>query len=276
MRVGGVVRYNYIRYGKALLAALIVVTVLTVGSNIAMRFIQADNMRIEAMGNGTYGAVASYDAMRIYSNPASFEWTGMFSWVILWMSCTLTGRDRKFLVTLSVSRYEILMGNFLFLITMALASTVLSWLIPLINRLALLAVGFRFQSTLSTQTLILGNSVRFLFDGAMVFSDFMFTIGLFTLLGYLFGRWWKQILVIMGAGLVIFIVVMSQLALGTFSKEIVDGIRWAADFAITRIAPAIETLFEWRESYQMILIQLGLGVGLTALSYPVLYKFKIK
>ena len=253
MRVGGVVRYNYIRYGKALLAALIVVTVLTVGSNIAMRFIQADNMRIEAMGNGTYGAVASYDAMRIYSNPASFEWTGMFSWVILWMSCTLTGRDRKFLVTLSVSRYEILMGNFLFLTTMALASTVLS-----------------------TQTLILGNSARFLFDGTMVFSDFMFTIGLFTLLGYLFGRWWKQLLIIMGAGLVIFIVVMSQLALGNFSKEIVDGIVWFADFAVQRIAPAIEKLFEWRESYQMILIQLGLGVGLTALSYPVLYKFKIK
>jgi hypothetical protein len=276
MRVGGVIRYNYIRYGKGLLAALITVVILTVGSNIALRFIQAENMRIEMQANGSYGAVASFDAMRIYSNPASFEWVGVFSWMILWMSCTLTGRDRKFLVTLSVSRYEILLGNFLFMLSLAVMATVLAWLIPLINRLALLAVGFRFQNNLSTQTLILGNSARFLFDGVMLFSDFVLIIGAFTFLGYLFGRWWKQLLVIMGAGLVIFIVVMSQLALGNFSKEIVDGIIWFADYAVSHIAPAIEQLFEWRESYQMILLQLGLGVGLTALSYPVLYKFKIK
>ena len=93
-------------------------------------------------------------------------------------------------------------------------------------------------------------------------------------------RWWKQILILAGVGVVILIVLGVQVRLGAYTQDMANAARaaifWLQDVFIPKIAPTLEKIFSESRTGVLALRDVGqFAVGFL-LMYPVILRMKVK
>ncbi len=275
MRAVGVLKSQWIVRWKSVLALLLALILLASVIAIISSF-QARTVGVRINEHGQYVKNVEYYDMVQYRTPKTFDNTGILLWCLIFLSIYFAGKYRKFFISLSVSRYEMLIGNFLYLASLAVIFIVAAWLTPFLSRMALLLTGFRFASGVSMREIIWGSSKNILFDGAKIFCEFVLTIGISTFVGYLFARWWKIILLLMGLGIVSMIIVVMQVQLGKNLELLIRFADWLAEWMRMSFIPFIEKVVTTSITWKTLAYYFLMGVGFTALSYPILRKMPVK
>ena len=275
MRATGVFKSQWTVQRRSILVFLLALFLIASVGAIFTSY-QTKTFGVVITETGQYVENVEYYGMAQYNNPETFGNTIFLTWCLIALSISFAGKYRRFFISLSVSRYELLIGNFLHLVSLAALFTVAAWLIPFLSRLVLLSTGFRFAQGVSTREIILGSSKNVLFDGIRIFCEFVLAIGIGTFVGYLFVRWWKIILVLMGTGVVMLIVVASQHALGRNMELLTRFIIWLQDWMSTSLLPFLKSVLRAPITWRSLLYYFLTGVVFTGLSYPILRRMPVK
>ncbi|NLG25232.1 MAG: hypothetical protein GX558_07735, partial [Clostridiales bacterium] len=198
-------------------------------------------------------------------NPALYE-------IYLYVAAiALIRRERKFIVTMSVSRHEFLAGSYLFLVALSAAMVVAIWLTSLIGYAALWALGYGMGAAITPMQLLTGNWAKLI----VAFSWMASGAGIVTLIGYLTARWWKIILSVLGALIAAAILVATQLNLRTNAAMVLDWLERVVYWIFEVAVPMIYRYFWGAAPAAMVARNLLLGLGATVASYPVMRGMRI-
>lgn len=275
MKIMGVMKYHWRRrwfLTMVFCLGVLVVTALVAGSLI-VRSREVTNV---VNAEGQIVPHVSYTNVTFAANPDRLMDASAFSFLVFLFSLAIVNRDRRFLVSLSVPRYQILLGSMLFLLSLALALAVLGGLIlPVLARLVLMGIGFPIRGGWSAAAVLTGNNINMGRDVLLEVCSMICTAGVFTLLGYVFLRWWKVLLILGSAGIVAIILLVAmvnwQSMIGVYAAQLLDWLEWFVETWLPRIVE----FFQNPEPVRIGLIQLGVGVGCSILSYPVMRGMKV-
>lgn len=275
MRTATINKYFFSRYGRTVGFYLLGVLVfLLIGLLIMLPYAQERVMEIGA--DGDISIETTNSGLTMYINPAAIVSASSYSYVVAILALIIIGRERQFFVSMSTTRYEVLIGSFLFLITMALALTVVGGLIlPILVRLILPLMGFTTKGGWTVNTILIGGDSLWWRTLILNFLDMVEMAGWVTLVGYLIKRWWKIMLILGGAGIVVFILMVTQLSSTRFVQALGQWAIETIDWFMNEGWPAIERYFSETNLGIIALRKVGVGVGLTALSYPIMRWMKV-
>lgn len=275
MNVMAVAKYQWRRQHKLIYIYIGIMLLSVIITAAALMFSMREvSMTIDQTGrivnHVSYGAVAFLD------DPSRILEPSAFTMLIIILVFVALRRDREFLVSCSVPRYRVLLGSLAFLGIMSVALSVVGGLVaPAILRVALLLFGFPLKGGWSVNTIILGGNARLPLDMLTATMDMMAFAGIYTMLGYIFLRWWKVILVLFGAfvGTIILLVAMVQWQ--TVVAQIVMNFADWVEWAMEQLIPLIESFFS--KENQLVYSTRFLGVGLISMliSYPVMRGMKV-
>lgn len=274
MRTTSVMRYFWMRYGKIVGFYMVGLLVfMLVGLFIMVPYTQERTLQFNTDG---ISVESTNTGLNLYVDPSVVVGTGSFSFIVFLLALIISGRDRQFFVAMSTSRYEVLIGSFVFLITLSAALAVVGGLVlPILIRLVLMLTGFGVQNGWSANVVLTGGDSLWWRAIISDFLDMVELAGIMTLVGYLFRRWWKVILVIMAAGIVTMILLATQLNSSRYIQMLFEwGIQfftWLSEVAL----PAMERYFNETHLALIALRKVAVATVLTALSYPVMRWMKV-
>lgn len=275
MKIMGVMKYHW-RRRWFLSMVFCLGSVAIMGVMLAVMFLMFREVTSVVNAEGQIVQHVSYTNLRLVSDSRiSVTYSGL-SFLVFLFSLAILNRDRRFLVSLSVPRYQILLGSFLFLVSLALALAVLSGLIlPALTRLVMMGIGFPVRGGWSATAVLTGNNINMGRDVLLEVCSMICTAGVFTLLGYVFLRWWK-ILLILGSAFIVAIILLVAMInwesmLSVYALRLADWLQWLVETWLPRVVE----FFRNPEPVRTGLIQLGVGVGCSILSYPVMRGMKV-
>lgn len=275
MRVGTVNNYFWMRFGRTVGIYMIAILVfLLVGLFIMMPY--ATERVLQVGVDGDIAIEQTNSGLTMYVDPSVIVSVGSYSYVIAILALLLIGRERQFFVSMSTSRYEVLLGSLLFLVTMSAALAVVGGLLlPILVRLVLSVAGFTTRGGWSAQVILTGGDTLWWRTVILNFLDMVEMAGWVTLAGYLIKRWWKAMLIIGGAGIVLVILLATQLSSTRYVQMLAEWAINAINWFIEDAWPAMERYFAETNLGIIALRKIGAGVVLTALSYPVMRWMKV-
>ena len=98
---------------------------------------------------------------------------------------------------------------------------------------------------------------------------------MFTLIGHLFSRWRKQILILFGVCVALGITLIVQLNFGYYVKNIEDFLKFV-EWAVYTLEPVIKKLFYSVKDWAFALRQIVVGLLLTLVSYPIMRRVAVR
>lgn len=270
MRISGVVKYHFQRRWRMSLIFVLAVCLITAITAVSLL---KTGREVSTIVNeqGQVVTHVSYGNVAFMNDPSKLINASAFVFLIYLFSVAILSRDRRFLVSLSVPRSQILIGSFLFMLALSVCLAILGGLIlPIAARLLMMLFGLPIRGGWSASAILTGNNPNLLRDVFVEFCSMMFASGLLTLFGYVFLRWWKVLLILFGAGIVLIILLVNMIQWQTFlSSFLRDGAHWVLNF-LEDFLPRLIDFFENGDHLKLALIQLGIGLGGSCLSYPVM------
>lgn len=221
-------------------------------------------------GVGDMAVRESNAGLTLYDNPASMTNASLFS-AFVWISALwLVRRERKFEVSLSVARFEMLAGSFLYIVAAAAAMTLSYLLVSVVGRGVMWLGGFRLRNGWNLKVLLTGGDDRLCQTLLVAFTGMISTACAYTFIGYLMARWWKQILILFAVGvalLILFLTQMNTVRLFMLARDwLAQNVAWLVD---ELLAAYVRAVLE-SNPYQVALYDLLIALGAMALSYPVM------
>ena len=273
MRALHMIRYHWRRRWRLtlLLAALMLVV-----STATLLYVRAEYATSMVVFQGGIAHVEhGYGTVNM-----SFNYSLLFT-ILTWIAAVrVLATERAFFVTASASRREFVLSLAGFVVLYALAMTGINWLIGVVNRLEMPLLGMRVRNALTPQLALTGGNPTFLYDLVRTFTGMLAASGWACLVYALFARWWKVILILFGAGIVVMLVLGVQVSLGAYTQSMADAARafveWVEDYFIPVVVPKIEAFFAERRLWVLSLrdlIQFAVGMLLV---YPVILRLKVK
>ena len=135
--------------------------------------------------------------------------------------------------------------------------------------------GFHIRNGWNASILFTGGNQNILADLFVGFASMISLSGIYTLLGYLFTRWWKQILILFAVGVAAAIIFATQIRIGKYLPELRDWLEWFILWLFDVAIPAIEAYFSETRPSILSLRYLATGVAATLLSYPIMRGMKV-
>ena len=271
MRVSHMIRYHWRR--RRFLALLLAALMLVV-STATLLYVRAEYAASMVVFEGGIARVErGYGSVNM-----SFNYSLLFT-VFVWVTAVLILRsERAFFVTASAARWEFVLALAGFTVLFALAMTGVNWLIGVINRLEMPLLGMNVRNSMSPALLLTGGNPTLFYDLVRTFSGMLAAAGWACLVYALFARWWKAILILMGAGIVVMVVLGVQVSLGAYTQNMAAAARavvqWIEDVFIPNVVPRVQDFFSERRLWVLTLrdlVQFVVGMGLV---YPVILKMK--
>ena len=273
MRVLHMAAYHWRRQR---MTALFFTALMLVISTATLFFIRAEYATtMVTFRDGVPTVAQGYGTLR-----TAFNYSALFT-LLLWATTVVILRqERNFFITASSSRWEFLLGLVSFTVLYALILTAAGWLVGVLNRLSLLLLGMKVRESWSLGLILSGGDPALARTLLLNFTGMLTAAGYASLIYMLFARWWKQILVLMGTGIIIMIVLGVQISLGAYTQSMVDTARrvanWLEEVFIPTVAPWLERVFAEDRLWVLVLRDLGQAVICFALTYPVMLRMKVK
>ena len=167
------------------------------------------------------------------ANLADFSNAPFFSLIVTVSALWLTGRERRHLISLSVTRRDAVLGAMLYLIGLSAAMAIAQFLGAVIGRGSIWIAGYSPSGHRSVAAMLTGNEALWWERYVRNLFGMIRDAGVYTLAGCLFVRWWKAILIAMGCGLAALIALISQINVNRYATEILEFgyhvVRWIVD-----------------------------------------------
>ena len=273
MRCVNMVRYHWRRNWKIMLFFAALMLVISTATLLYVRAEYASNMVV--FSGGVAHVEQGYSSVNM-----SFNYSFLFV-ILLWATAVnILRQERAFFITASSTRWEFVLSLAGFIATYALALTVVTWLIGVINRLEMPLLGMRVRQGMSAGLIFTGNNELFAKDMLLCFTGMLAAAGWATFIYALFARWWKQLLILMGAGIVVLIVLGLQVRLGMYTANMAAAARalvyWLQDVFIPKVVPIWEQIFGESRTWVLVLRDLAqFAVGFI-LVYPIILRMRVK
>jgi len=267
MRALKLCKYHLARHARKIMIYALIVLILSLGSMlIAINYSQ---------GN--------------FIDPADFTSSSSFSILVTVFALWLVNRERKFMVSLSVTRRELLLGSLYFLIALAALMTAAQYLVDVIGRGVMWIAGTTPRGGWNARFIAghsptAGWSVELLFTGGnprwaeVLLSNFSAMVsdaGIYTLIGYLFLRWWKVILIMLASGIVLLIVLATQIRFFQQLNELANFLTWFVQWLVETAIPAIIDFVYNSSLWLVVSRNAAICAACFALSYPVMRKMPV-
>ena len=209
--------------------------------------------------------------MRIYDDPSTFTSYSLMRTFIAAMAVFLVWRERRFLATLSFTRRGILLNCQGFLLVLALLMVFFAWLLPVLGRGVLWLCGFQLERDWSVELLLTGGLTDWWVPLVEMLTTSLMTAGLWTLIGAVWVRWWKPLLLILAACVALLFLMAAQVRwlniLTELQKTVESWIIWFFDTALPFLTEMHDRL--QAQMWQRLAVQVGIGLAGALLSYPV-------
>lgn len=268
MRALSAAKYYFRQYRLAVLITLLIVTVTSIISLVSISFY--DNMEVLDVGGGSLSMVRGYPNLRFYQDPSQIMDASFLVMLTVILAFIIVSRDRRFFVSLSVSRWESLLGSLIFLAGCSVALSVIGgFILQTVVRLVLMLLRISPAGGWSIQTLLGVQKQDWWRAHLLTLLDMVEAIGIATFVGYVLARWWKPLLIASIAFVAVVIVVATQLSTTSFVQRMLEWGRWAIEWIIDQLIPAMDRYFSNTNLAFIAARKIAVGVGLTALSYPV-------
>lgn len=271
----GVIKYHWRRrWFVSTVYVVLMIAIVLVSAAALMTSARETSIIVDSSGRivtrDTYNSVAFLDDPSRLINPSAF---GM---LVFLCSFAILKRDRMFLVSLSMPRYQVLTGSFAFLVSLSAALALVGGVIaPFICRAILLIVGFPLKGGWSAATLFTGGDPDLPMNMLASMLEMIGSAGICTLVGYVFLRWWKPLLILFGAGIAAILLMVTMIQWETFLAGIlVDFAKWV-NWAAEQLIPLIQRFFEEDNRMVWALREFGAGLACIVLSYPVMRGMKV-
>ena len=234
----------------------------------------ARSMRMTLTGSGMEFRDA-YHGVSIYTNPFAVTNGSVFSVAVWLIALFIIKREHKFLIAQSVSRIEIIVTTVCFSAVLSLMMTLIMWLASILGILSIWIGGFNISGGWTAAALLTGNNPKLAVTLFESFSGMFASAGIYTLIGYLFVRWWKIILIIAGAGIAALILFVTQIQVSQYLQQIAENaiefIRWFVDTFI----PYLIDFYNDDHAFFRIGSNMLAGLATFAVSYPVMRRMPV-
>jgi len=274
MRVKAVNSYFWRRYGMgvgiyfAIYLAMVIIVAL-----VMMRVTAIETVRLNT---GNVEMMTTHDGMRAYDDASSITSDIPYVMLIPVLGFLVIRRDRRFLVAMSTARYEVLTGSLAFLLSMSLSLAVVgSIIMPTVSNLILWAMGFSIRGGWTALSVVTGGHADWWRTMLINLFDMIQYAGIATILGYVMLRWWKPILIASVAGIVVLILIATQLYMNTYVQKLAESAIWLINKLVEEIWPAFERYMSGTNLALIAGQKIAVGIGLTALAYPIMRGMKV-
>ena len=273
MRALSMVKYHWRRRRGLALLATVLILLISTATLFYVRAEYATNMVV--FQGGVARVEQGYGSLDL-----SFNYAGLLTAVLWLTAAAILLRERSFFITASAARWEFVLGMAGFTVIFALVLTGIGWLIGVLNRLSLPLLGMNTRQPWSLNLFLTGGNTHLARDLFLDFTGKLAAGGWAVLIVALLQRWWKQILILAGVGVVILIVLGVQVRLGAYTQDMANAARaaifWLQDVFIPKIAPTLEKIFSESRTGVLALRDVGqFAVGFL-LMYPVILRMKVK
>ncbi len=262
--------YFFRRHWKKLALFLAAVFALSMYALFLMERVMPVTTAIQDTGAGLEVRRAA-TGMRIYDDPSTFTSYSLMRTFIAAMAVFLVWRERRFLATLSFTRRGILLNCQGFLLVLALLMVFFAWLLPVLGRGVLWLCGFQLERDWSVELLLTGGLTDWWVPLVEMLTTSLMTAGLWTLIGAVWVRWWKPLLLILAACVALLFLMAAQVRwlniLTELQKTVESWIIWFFDTALPFLTEVHDRL--QAQMWQRLAVQVGIGLAGALLSYPV-------
>jgi hypothetical protein len=273
MRAVKLASYHLKRHAPKMIFYSLSVFIMSVSS--ALYLMNWTGMELMAFIDGTITPVTANTGMVMYSNPEIVVGGGLLT-AFVWMSALwLSMREHKFIVSLSVTRIEVLMSSTCYLVALSAIMTGVLWVSSTLGRGVLWAAGFKLRDGWDVYTLLTGKNSNMMSDLLLSFTGKLLYAGSYTLTGYIFVRWWKVILIGFGALIALIITVTTQIQLPAFLTDLRPFIEWLVQWIYETVLPFFRNFFNESRLYMLALRDIGFAFVCFALCYPVMRKMAV-
>jgi hypothetical protein len=241
----------------------------------ALYLMEWTGTQVMAFIDGTITPVTAYSGMSMYSNPEVVVGGGLLT-AFVWMSALwLSMREHKFMVSISVTRIEILLSAVYYLAALSAIMTGTLWISSTLGRAVMWASGFKLRDGWDAYTLLTGNNSNLSADLLLSFTNKFLYASVYSLTGYIFVRWWKVILIGFGALIALIITVTTQIQLPAYLTDLRPFFEWLVQWIYETVMPIIRGFFDESRLYVRALRDLGFALIYFALCYPVMRKMTV-
>lgn len=273
MRALGMVKYHWRRQWKTALFFTLMMMVISTITVIVTCMQNTSTMLVFTDGVARLVKGAGWITL-------SFNYSPLFV-ILLWVTAiSLLRYERSFFITASSSRWEFLLGAFMFIVMYAAGLSLTTYLVSVFNRLTLVVMGIQMRQPWTLGMIMTGNEAGLLGRYTLEFTGMICAAGYASLIYVLFARWWKQILILMGTGIVVLVVLGVQISLGAYTQSMVDFARgiveWIENVYIPKIVPMFSDFFNESRTWVLALRDIVQGLVCYAIIYPVIMKMRVK
>ena len=273
MNMVSVMKY-YWRCNKLAISVFCLVTIASMLLNTAALVRNTRTVTTMPNAQGVITQHVSYSNLAFQSNLGRLNNAAPFGLLATLFALATIKKDREFLVSCSVPRYRIWLGTCAFLILLSAALAVMSGLIaPALCRAGLMAIQFPMEG--GWQSVPTGNDPHVMRTILITAMSSIGTAGCYMLIGYLFARWWKVILIGFGVLLVTFILLANMVRWQTYLAEVMANLSVYIEDFMRNIVPQLQAFFSEENRMRLTLYQLGIGCICMLLSYPVMRGMKV-
>ena len=258
--------YFFRRHWKKLVLFLVAVFALSMYALFLME-------RVMPVTNSASGGELRRAAggMRIYDDPSTFTSYPLMRTFIAGMAVWLVWRERRFLASLSFTRRRILLGSMGYLFVLSLMMAFFAWLLPVMGRGTLWLCGFQLEREWTVQVLLTGGLSDWWVPLLEMFTTSLMTAGLWTLIGAVWVRWYKPLLIVIAMGVGLMFLMAAQVrwlqALTRIQSLLEQWIIWFFDTALPYLTDGRGRI--QAHMWQRLAIQVGIGLVSALISYPV-------
>ena len=273
MRALHMIRYHWRRRRFLLLLFGLLTLVIATATLFYVKAEYATNMVV--FQNGYAHVEQGYSSLDM-----SFNYSFLFIMLVWVTAVGILRQERSFFVTASASRWEFMLGLVGFIALFSLAATGVNWLVGVLNRLEMPLLGMKVRQGFTPGLVLTGGRPGFGGSLLLCFTRMLTAAGWACLVYALFARWWKQLLILFGAGVVVMIVLGVQVSLGAYTQSMVSAARALSDWLqyvfIPKVVPVWEQFFGETRAWVWALRDLGQFVFCYALIYPIILRLRVR
>jgi len=272
MRAVRLTRYHFARHERKILIYVLIALIISLSS--ALFILPYTESRVMVNTGDTVVIDRAHVGMAMYEVPAEFTSPFLFTALVALSALWLTGRERKFLVSMSVTRRELLLCSLYYLVLLSVILTIAQFAVAIVGRGVMWIAGFAPRGGWTVEKLVTGGpgwAERHLSD----FTVRLRYAGVYTLIGYLFARWWKVIVIAFASGVALLIVLISQVNLIRLLPQLFDYLTWLIPWIFTEAIPAVIDYLTNSSTWEGVAVNLVICLGAFALSYPVMRRMPV-
>jgi len=271
MRIIPIAKFFFHRHWRTI---LICTAVILASTTISLYFLTTN---MQTIVDTSDGQVEVRQVTNAFNDPSSVGFNSDMTPIIVALAILLIKKNRDLLTTLSVTRYEQIIAGYVYMLFMSLALTLLGkMIIPALIYAMMSLLGIAVRGGWSISMILTGNNPHFMKD---LYDSFIFMIALssmFTLIGYIMVRWWKIVLIALGATVVAGIVIRTQYSNAKLIVYIMEHISEIIQYITDVIMPFIDRVLDNSNTLLYTIRYMGFSVLCTVISYPIMRRMPVR